>query len=67
MVAGGEAVERARWCCSVGEHPVAREVELRSLGSDFGADGYATRAEVDELARILQLGPGRRLLDVAAG
>ena len=67
MVAAETPVERARCGCSVGVHPVAREVELRSLGSDFGADGYATLAEVDGLARILQLGPGRRLLDVGAG
>jgi cyclopropane fatty-acyl-phospholipid synthase-like methyltransferase len=46
---------------------VAREVERRALGSDFGADGYATRTEVDELGRILGLGPGTRLLDVGAG
>jgi cyclopropane fatty-acyl-phospholipid synthase-like methyltransferase len=51
----------------LGEHPVAREVELRTLGSDFGANGYATITQVDDLARILGLGPGRRLLDVGAG
>ena len=52
---------------SVGGHPVAREVERRTLGSDFGANGYATLAEVDELIDLLSLGPGRRLLDVGAG
>jgi ubiquinone/menaquinone biosynthesis C-methylase UbiE len=51
----------------VGEHPVAREVELRTLGSDFGGNGYATLAEVNGLGGILGLGPGRRLLDVGAG
>ena len=51
----------------MGEHPVAREVELRTLGSDFGGNGYATLAEVSGLAKILELGPGRRLLDVGAG
>jgi ubiquinone/menaquinone biosynthesis C-methylase UbiE len=62
--AGGESASCA---CSPGEHPVVREVERRALGSDFGADGYATRTEADELARILGLGPGKRLLDVGAG
>ncbi|HEX6416991.1 MAG TPA: methyltransferase domain-containing protein [Acidimicrobiales bacterium] len=52
---------------AIGAHPVAREVELRTLGSDFGADGYATRGEVDQLVGLLGLGPGRRLLDVGAG
>lgn len=54
-------------CPSCEEHPVLREVELHALGSDFGADGYATRAQVDELGPILGLGPGRRLLDVGCG
>jgi cyclopropane fatty-acyl-phospholipid synthase-like methyltransferase len=62
-----EGVERARQTYAVGEHRVAREVELRTLGSDFGANGYATLAEVNELAGMLGLGPGRRLLDVGCG
>lgn len=41
-----DGVERARRTYAVGEHPVARGVELRTLGSDFGANGYATLAEV---------------------
>jgi cyclopropane fatty-acyl-phospholipid synthase-like methyltransferase len=51
----------------VGEHPVAREVELLTLGSDFGANGYATLAEVTAVAGMLGLGPGRWLLDVGSG
>jgi cyclopropane fatty-acyl-phospholipid synthase-like methyltransferase len=62
-----EGVEHARQTYAVGEHRVAREVELRTLGSDFGANGYATLAEVNELAGTLGLGPGRRLLDIGSG
>jgi ubiquinone/menaquinone biosynthesis C-methylase UbiE len=62
-----EGVEHARRTYAVGEHRVAREVELRTLGSHFGANGYATLAEVRELAGMLRLGPGRRLLDVGSG
>jgi ubiquinone/menaquinone biosynthesis C-methylase UbiE len=62
-----EGVDRARRTYAVGEHPIAREVELHTLGSDFGANGYATLAEVTELAGLLDLGPGRRLLDVGTG
>lgn len=65
--AGDDAVERARRTYAVGEHPVAREVELRTLGSDFGGNGYATLAEVRGLGGILELGSGRWLLDVGAG
>jgi cyclopropane fatty-acyl-phospholipid synthase-like methyltransferase len=60
-------VECARQTYAVGEHRVAREVELRTLGSDFGANGYATLAEVSELAGILGLAPGRMLLDIGSG
>jgi cyclopropane fatty-acyl-phospholipid synthase-like methyltransferase len=62
-----EGVRRAQRTYVVGEHRVAREVERRTLGSDFGANGYATLAEVDELVGVLGLGPGRRLLDVGSG
>ena len=56
-----EGVERARQTYAVGEHPLAREVELLTLGSDFGANGYATLAEVNAVAGMLGLGPGRWL------
>jgi cyclopropane fatty-acyl-phospholipid synthase-like methyltransferase len=62
-----DGVENARLTYASSAHPVAREVELRTLGSDFGANGYATLAEVDEIHEMLELGPGRRLLDVGAG
>lgn len=52
VVAYEEGVDRARQTYEVGEHPVAREVERLTLGSDFGANGYATLAEVDALAAM---------------
>jgi SAM-dependent methyltransferase len=64
---GDDGVEDARLTYAVGGHPVAREVERLSLSSDFGANGYATLTEVDEIADLLDLGPGRLLLDVGAG
>lgn len=42
-------------------------LERAVLGSDFGANGYTTRAQADELLRRLELRPGQRLLDVGAG
>jgi ubiquinone/menaquinone biosynthesis C-methylase UbiE len=65
--AADEGVERARKSYALGDHPAAREVELRTLGSDYGANGYATLQEVSTLRAILALGPGRRLLDIGAG
>jgi cyclopropane fatty-acyl-phospholipid synthase-like methyltransferase len=67
VVAYEEGVDRARQTYEVGEHPVAREVERLTLGSDFGANGYATLAEVDALAAMLGLGPATRVLDVGSG
>lgn len=37
------------------------------IGADFGADGYTTVEQADELARLLALQPGRRLLDLGSG
>ncbi len=45
-----EGIERARERYALGAHPVARAFEFESLGSDFGANGYATRSEADWLA-----------------
>lgn len=43
------------------------EIEERVLGSAWGANGYTTRDQADELARRLELGPGVRVLDVGTG
>ncbi len=41
--------------------------EQDALGSDFGANGYTTRTQADELVDVLALGPGRVLLDLGSG
>lgn len=45
----------------------ARELEIRVIGADFGANGYTTVAQANLLAERLDLVPGKRLLDVGAG
>lgn len=62
-----ENLERFRQRYALGMHPAALEFERETLGSDFGANGYAGRAEADELARALEIGPADRVLDVGAG
>lgn len=52
------AVERAE---------VNRQVERAVIGGDWGANGYTTMAQADELGELAQLGPATRLLDVGAG
>jgi methylase of polypeptide subunit release factors len=42
-------------------------VEQSVIGAVWGANGYTTVAQADELARQLDLAPGRLLLDVGTG
>lgn len=46
---------------------VVRDVERAVIGGVWGANGFTTVAQADELARRLALAPGRRLLDVGSG
>jgi len=50
----------------VGE-PAMRRAEIRAIGSDYGATSFTTRAQADRLAGLLELGPGKFLLDVGSG
>ncbi len=47
--------------------PLLREIERRVIGGDWGANGYTTRAQADQLAGGLELSAGDRLLDVGTG
>jgi 2-polyprenyl-3-methyl-5-hydroxy-6-metoxy-1,4-benzoquinol methylase len=46
---------------------VSAEIERRVIGAAWGVNGYTTLEQADELGRLLDLGPGRRLLDVGTG
>lgn len=46
---------------------VVREIERRVIGGDWGANGYTTIAQADDLANRLHLSRGDLLLDVGAG
>lgn len=52
------AVERAE---------VNRRIERKVIGGDWGANGYTTMAQADELAGLMGLDASRRLLDLGAG
>lgn len=47
--------------------PVVDEIETQVIGGAWGASGYTTLDQADELARRLGLRPGVRLLDVGTG
>jgi methylase of polypeptide subunit release factors len=46
---------------------VVRAIERRVIGGDWGANGYTTIAQADDLADRLHLGRADLLLDVGAG
>jgi cyclopropane fatty-acyl-phospholipid synthase-like methyltransferase len=46
---------------------VTRQIEQAVIGGDWGANGYTSRAQAGLLARLLELRPGVRLLDLGAG
>ena len=47
--------------------PVMRELERVVCGCDYGGTSWTTRAEAEQVARLLDLRPGRRLLELGAG
>jgi methylase of polypeptide subunit release factors len=52
---------------AVPDSAVAAAIERHVIGAVWGANGYTTLDQADELARRLALGPGRRVLDVGTG
>ncbi len=47
--------------------PLLDDIERRVIDGSWGANGFTTRAQADELGERLDLSPGRRLLDIGAG
>jgi SAM-dependent methyltransferase len=47
--------------------PLLGEIERRVIGGDWGANGYTTMAQADQLARGLSLAAADRLLDLGTG
>jgi ubiquinone/menaquinone biosynthesis C-methylase UbiE len=47
--------------------PALNTVERRAIGAVVGANGYTTVAQAERLLTVLDLEPGKRLLDIGAG
>lgn len=62
-----EIDQRFRERYRVGGTEAQVRFERAVFGSDFGANGWTTPAQADELGRHLELGPGDRLLDIGTG
>ncbi len=53
--------------CRIAGSEIMRKIERASCGCDYGATSWTTRDEADEIAKLLGLAPGRRLLDIGSG
>lgn len=62
-----EALARFSEAYSTPGSAAAARVEQAAIGAVWGANGYTTVAQADELGRRLELSAGRRLLDVGTG
>jgi hypothetical protein len=69
MVTREEHDTRKRFADRYGEDrtEAVEQIERAVIGGDWGANGYTTVDQADRLGTVLQLGPGRRLLDLGAG
>ncbi len=47
--------------------PVMQDIERSVCGCDYGATSWTTVDEANAIARTLDLGPGKRLLEIGAG
>ena len=52
---------------SITQSPVMRSIERFVCGCDYGANSWTTRDEAQQMAALLELRPGTRLLDMGAG
>jgi 2-polyprenyl-3-methyl-5-hydroxy-6-metoxy-1,4-benzoquinol methylase len=69
MATRQEKEASARFSQRYGEErgDVVRSIELDVIGGDWGANGYTTIVQADQLADVLQLGAGSMVLDIGAG
>lgn len=65
--AESEIIERFRGYYASTSHPALRELELRTLGADYGGNGYTDVDQVSEFIELLGIGPGHRVLEIGSG
>lgn len=49
------------------QRPAMLEIERKICGCDYGSTSWTTQGEANRVAELLELAPGRRLLDLGAG
>jgi SAM-dependent methyltransferase len=61
------AIAEFRDTYAVAPSDLRSQIEVAAIGASWGANGYTTVNQADEMGRLLELGPGRTLLDVGTG
>ena len=61
------ALDLFRECYAIPTSDVNARIEEAVIGASWGANGYTTVDQADELGQRLRLGPDRHLLDLGAG
>ncbi len=64
---GAELVERFRGYYAATPHPALRELEMRTLGADYGGNGYTDVEQAGRFVDLLGVGPGDRVLELGSG
>jgi SAM-dependent methyltransferase len=54
-------------CAEFARSDAVRDLERSVYGCDYGGNGGTTRQEAEQIAQLLELRPGAKLLDVGAG
>ena len=52
---------------AIDRQQVNRDIEQAVIGGDWGANGYTTMVQADEMGRLVGLGPHTLLLDIGSG
>lgn len=63
----GELACRVGKCAELARSDAMRDLERSAYGCDYGNTGGTTRVEAERIARLLELRPAAKLLDVGAG
>ncbi|MCL1594470.1 MAG: class I SAM-dependent methyltransferase [Actinomycetia bacterium] len=62
-----DLVERFRDYYVHSDHAVLRELEMRTLGADYGGNGYTDTTQVEHFVDLLRVGSDDRVLELGSG
>jgi SAM-dependent methyltransferase len=62
-----ELIARYRGYYARTDHDVLRELERRTLGADYGGNGYTDVVQAGHFVELLRVGVGDRILELGSG